>query len=88
MLGGRSNNPSSTRTRRKTSWGGMAGEMVGGMAASPDSGVLFFIVGTKASWSFGAGLGSGSFFEEAESLFSYLSSTLFTAAVLCIPEGL
>lgn len=53
----------------------MAGEIAGGMAASLDSGGLFFAMQTKASWSFGADLGSGAFSDEAESLFFFFFFT-------------
>lgn len=61
----------------------MAGEIVEGMAASLDSGELFFAVQTKASWSFGADLGSGAFSDKAEARFSSPSCTVCEAVVLC-----
>lgn len=60
----------------------MAGEIVGGTVASLGSGGLFFAVQTKASWCFGADLGSGAFSDTAESPFSHLSCAVCEAVVL------
>lgn len=62
----------------------MAGEIVGGTAASLGSEGLFFAVQTKASWCFGADLGSGAFSDGAESSFSYLSCAVCEAVQILL----